>query len=161
MRSSRRNTRRDFCSITRHMAIRMKARTHWTHSDMWSQLATMPEWSSNIGDWKSEKKRWNYDRGVICNATCGIHAWRGVIHHWGVLDSSDGVRQLGRSHSTRTYMFLLMWYILIVSIPVSSYTHSMFNCARPWSFLIPEKQPRRPSTSVIMVAASATLLSVS
>jgi len=83
----------------------MEVRTQWTHSDVWSQLATTPEWSFKIGDRQNEKKRWNPDQRAIWNATCWIDAGRGVIRHWGVSDSSDGARPLWRSHSAGTEIF--------------------------------------------------------
>jgi len=64
-----------------------------------------PECSFKIGDRQSEKKRWNSDQRAICNATPGIEAAHGVIHHWGVSDGSDGARPLWRGHSCRTEIF--------------------------------------------------------
>jgi len=89
MRVGRRNTRRDFCSITHRIAIPIQARTQWTHSDVWSQLATTPEWSFKIGDRQNKKKRWNSGQRAIWNATHWIDAGRGVICHRGVSDGSD------------------------------------------------------------------------
>jgi len=40
--AGRRNARRDFRSVTLQIEIRMTAHTQWTHSEVWSQLATMP-----------------------------------------------------------------------------------------------------------------------
>jgi len=90
LRAGRRNARRDFCNVTHCIASPMQERTQWTHSDVWSQLPTTPECSLKIGEWQSEKKRRNCDRRAICNGMGGIEAGRGVIHHRGVLDSSDG-----------------------------------------------------------------------
>jgi len=56
-------------------------------------------------DQQSEKKRRNGNRRVICNATHGIDAGRGIIRHRGVSDGSDGARPLWQSHSDRTEMF--------------------------------------------------------
>jgi len=83
----------------------MQACTQWNHSDVWSQLPTTPECLFKIGDQQSEKKLRNCDRRVICNATRGIDAGRGVICHRGVSDGSDGARPLWRSHSAQTEMF--------------------------------------------------------
>jgi len=87
------------------IAIPMQACTQWTHSDVWSQLATTPECLFKIGDWQSKKKRRNGDRRAICNSTRGIDTGRGVIRHRGVSDGSDGVRPLWRSQSAQTEMF--------------------------------------------------------
>jgi len=83
----------------------MQACTQWTHSDVWSQLATTPECLFKIEDRDSKKKRRNSDRRVIWNVMHGIHAGRVLIRHRGVSDSSDGARPLWRSHSARTEMF--------------------------------------------------------
>jgi hypothetical protein len=64
-----------------------------------------PECSFKIGDRQSEKKWWNCDGRVICNATCGIGAGRGVSRHRDVSDHSDRLRSLWRSHSARTELF--------------------------------------------------------
>ena len=74
------------------------------------------EWDQKMGkikcsfriDWQSEKKRRNSDCWVICKATRGIDAGRGVIRHRGVSDGSDGWCPLWRSYSAQTEMFLLM-----------------------------------------------------
>jgi len=87
------------------IAIPMQACTQWTHSDVWSQLATTPECLFKVGGRQSEKKRWNGDRRPICSSTCGIDAGRGVIRHRGVSDSSDGARPLWRSQSAQTEKF--------------------------------------------------------
>jgi len=83
----------------------MQVCTQWTHSDVWSQLATTPEWLFKIGDRQSKKKRWNGDRRAICDATRGLDAGRGVIRQWGVSDGSDRARPLWQSHSARTEIF--------------------------------------------------------
>jgi len=83
----------------------MQARTQWTHSDVWSQLATLPEWRFKIGDRQNVKKPWNSDQRAILNATGWIDAGRGVIRHRGVSDGSDRARPLWRSHSARTEIF--------------------------------------------------------
>jgi len=70
----------------------------------WDQMMGKIECGFRI-DRKSEKKRWNGDRRVICNATRGIDAGRRVICHRGVSDGSDGARPLWRSHSARTEMY--------------------------------------------------------
>jgi len=87
------------------IAIPVRTCTQSTHSDVWLLLATTPECLFKIGDRQSEKKRWNGDRRVICNATRGIDARRVVIGHRGVSDGSDGVRSLWWSHSAQTEMF--------------------------------------------------------
>jgi len=81
------------------------ALTQWTHSDVWSQLATTPDCLFNIGDRQSEKKRRNGDWRAICNATSGIDARRRVIRLRCVSDSSDGAHPLWRSASTLTEPF--------------------------------------------------------
>jgi len=84
----------------------MQPRTQWTHSEVWSRLATTPERSFTIGDQQNKKKCWNRDRTAICDATCCIDAGRGVIRHWSCSDGSDGGRPLRNSHSARTeYIF--------------------------------------------------------
>jgi len=83
----------------------MHTGTQWTHSDVWSQLATTPQCSFKIGVQQSAKKHWNRDRRVICNATGGIEAGRRVIRYRGVSDGSDGGHPLWRSHSARTDIF--------------------------------------------------------
>jgi len=50
------------------------------------------------------KKRRNFNRRAMCNATRSIDAWRGVIWHLGVSGGTDGARALWRSHSARTEM---------------------------------------------------------
>ena len=79
--------------------------TQWTHSDVWSQLATTPQCSFTIGYRQSQKKWGNCDRRAICNATRRFGAGRGVVCHRGGSDGSDGARPLWRSHSARTEMF--------------------------------------------------------
>ena len=83
----------------------MQACTQWTHSDVWSQLATTPECLFTIGDRQSEKEWRNSDRRAICNATRGIDTGRWQIRLRGVSDGSDRARPLWRSHSARTEMF--------------------------------------------------------
>jgi len=83
----------------------MQAHTQWTDSDIWSQLATKPEYSFKIVDRRSEKKRWNSDSRVICNVTRGIEAGRAVILHSGAYDASDRVSPLWQSHSARMEIF--------------------------------------------------------
>jgi hypothetical protein len=104
------NAGRDFRSVTHSIAIPMQARTQRTQSDVWSQLATTPEWSFTIGDRQNEKKRWNSDQRAIWNSTRWIDAGRRVIRHWGVSDGSDGARPLWRSHSARTEIFFADGY---------------------------------------------------
>jgi hypothetical protein len=87
------------------IAIPMQACTQWTHSDVWSQLATTPGCLVKVGERQSEKKRRNGDRRAICNSTRGIDVGRGVIRHRGVSDGSDGARPLWRSQSAQTEMF--------------------------------------------------------
>jgi len=87
------------------IAIPMQACTKWTHSDVWSQLATTPECLFKRGDQQREKTRQNSDRRAIRNAMRGIDAARSVIRHRGVPERSDGARPLWRSHSARTEMF--------------------------------------------------------
>ena len=88
------------------IAIPMQTCTQWTHSDVWSQLATTLDCLFKIGDRQREKKQRNSDRRAIWNATRGIESGRGVmIWHQGVSNSSDGARPLWRSHSARTEMF--------------------------------------------------------
>jgi hypothetical protein len=79
--------------------------TQWTHSDVWSQLATMLQCSFTIGYRQSEKKPQNCDQRVICNAMCGIGTGHRVIWHQGDSDGSDGALSLWWSQSTRTEMF--------------------------------------------------------
>ena len=90
---------------TSPIAFQMHAFTQWTHSDLWSQLAPTPECLFKIGDWQSEKNRWNSDWRAICNATRGIETGCGVIRHRGVSDGSDGACPLWRSLSVRTEIF--------------------------------------------------------
>ena len=80
----------------------MQACTQWTHSDIWSQLATTPECSFKIGERQSGKKWQNGDRRVICDPTRGVDTGRGVICHRGVSDGSD------RAISPGQKRFLLM-----------------------------------------------------
>jgi len=79
--------------------------TQWTHSDVWSQLATTQQCSFTIAYRQSQKKWRNCDRRAICNATRRFGAGRGVVCHLGGSDGSDGARPLWRSHSARTEMF--------------------------------------------------------
>ena len=76
-----------------------------THSDQWSQSATMPQCSFTREYWQSKKNWRNCDGSVICNVMRGIGTGRRVICHWGLSDSSDGARPLWRSHSAQTEMF--------------------------------------------------------
>jgi len=76
-----------------------------------SQISERPECTSiTAGAFRSiwECSCWvwgrNGDRRAMCNATRGIDTGRGVIRHRRVSDSSDGARQLWRSHSSRTEM---------------------------------------------------------
>jgi len=119
--AGRRNARRDFRSVTHCIAIPMQARTQWTNSDLWLQLATRPECSFEIGDRQSEKKWWNRDRRAICNAMRGIEAGRRVICHWGVSNGSDGVRPLWPSQSARTEMFFADVSSRILSLTMNSH----------------------------------------
>jgi len=118
----------------------MQACTQWTHSDIWSQLATMPQCLFEIGDRQSEKKRWNGDQRAICDAPHGLDARRGVIRHRGVSDGSDGARPLSRSHSARTDMFfadatpsftapLRKWYGNLAFNPTFSSLGNPRNCS--------------------------------
>jgi len=104
-RAGRRNARRDIRSVTHRIPIPMQARTQWTHTDVFSQLATTPEWSFKIGDRQNAKRQWNSDRRAIYNATRCFDAGRGVIRHRGVSDGSYGARPVWRSHSARTEYF--------------------------------------------------------
>jgi len=79
--------------------------TQWTHSDVWSQLATTPECLFKIGDRQSEKKQLNGDRRAICNVTRCIDAGRRGIRHRGVSESSDRAIPPGRK------CFLLMYFL--------------------------------------------------
>jgi hypothetical protein len=78
LRPGRTDMRRDFCNVSHRIAILMQARTQWTHSDVWSQLAITPECSFELGDWQSENKRCNSTQRVIYNAmrvigsSCGV-----------------------------------------------------------------------------------------
>jgi len=80
----------------------MQARTHWTHSDVWSQGSAMPGRLFTIGDRQNEKTWWNSDQRAICNATSWIDAGRGVTRHQGFSDSSDGARPLRWTQSAWT-----------------------------------------------------------
>jgi len=79
--------------------------TQSTHSNIWPQLATMPQCVFTIGYRQSEQKRRNRDWRAICTATRCIGAGRRVVCHRGVSDGSDRVRPLWWSHSARTEMF--------------------------------------------------------
>jgi len=65
----------------------------------WSSL---PEWLFGIGDWQSEKKRWNCDGREICNTTRGIDTGSGVSRHRDDSVCSDGACPLWQRHSART-----------------------------------------------------------
>jgi hypothetical protein len=80
-----------------------------------------PEYSFKIGDRQSVKKRWHCDRRVICNATRGIGAGRGVILHRDVSDGSDGPRPLWWSHSTRMELFFADAIFYAFRIVTTSY----------------------------------------
>jgi len=79
--------------------------TQWSHSDIWSPLATTTQCSFTIGYRQSEKKQWNCDHRAICTAMRGIGAGRGVICQRGDSDGSGGAHPLWHSHPTRTEMF--------------------------------------------------------
>ena len=136
-RAGRRNARRDIRIVTQRLAIPMQALTQWTHSDVLSLFATIPEWSFKIGDRQNAKRQWNRDRRAIYNATRCIDAGCGVIRHRSVSDGSDGARPLWRSHSARTEYFsadvqcllrtncwvtscIQWWYKCIVRWPVTA-----------------------------------------
>ena len=85
----------------------MKVHTQWTHSDVWSQLATTPVWSFIIEDWQNAKTRWNSDRRVIYNPTPCIHSRHRAIHHRGVSYGSEGTRPLWRCHPARIEYFFV------------------------------------------------------
>jgi len=79
--------------------------TQWTHSDVWSQLATTPNCVFPIGYRQSRKKWRNCNRRAIHNATRSIGARRAAVCNRGVSASSDGVRSLRPCHSAWTEMF--------------------------------------------------------
>jgi len=79
--------------------------TEWTHSDVWSPLATTPQCSFTIGYRQSQKKWQNCYRRAIWNATNHFGAGHGVVCHRGGSDGSGGARPLWRSHSAWTEMF--------------------------------------------------------
>jgi hypothetical protein len=83
----------------------MHTHTQWTHSDAWSQLATMPGWSFKIGGRQNEKIRGNSAQRAICNATRWIDVGRRVLCHWGIFDRSDRVHPLWWSHSAQTELY--------------------------------------------------------
>jgi hypothetical protein len=80
------------------IAIPMQGWTQWIHSDVYSQLATLPECMFKIGDRQSEEKRGNGDRRALCSATRSLDAGCGVIRN-------RGVWRLWRSASTLTQPF--------------------------------------------------------
>jgi len=114
--AGRRNPRRDFRSLTHHIAILMQEHPQWTHSNVWSQLATTAECSFKIEDWQSEKKLWTCDLRTICNATRVIDAGCGDIRHRGVSDSSHRAPPRWRSHSAWMEMSFADDTIATVSI---------------------------------------------
>jgi hypothetical protein len=79
--------------------------THWTHFDVWPQLATTSQCLFTIEYWQSKKRQWNCDWQAICDALCGFCAWCIAICHWGVSEGSAGVRPLWCSHSAWMEMF--------------------------------------------------------
>ena len=90
----------------------------WTHSDVWSQLATTLRCSCTIGYRQREKKRRNRDWRAIFNATRRIGAGHGLVCHRGVSDGSDGAIPPGRK------CFLLMKYDIYVK-DVVLHAHSL------------------------------------
>jgi len=94
----------------------MQARTHWTHSDVWLQLAKKPESSFKLGDRQSKKKQWHRNLRAICNSTRGFDAGHGVIRHQGVYDNSERVRPLWRSHSAWTKMCFAHGIVIFTTI---------------------------------------------
>jgi len=97
----------------------MQELTQWTHSDIWSQLATTREWSFKLGDRQNERKQQKSDQRAIWNRTYSIDARRGIIRQQGVSDVSDGVRPLPWSHSGRTE---------IIFAVVSSVQYLLLDC---------------------------------
>jgi len=83
----------------------MRARVHWAHSDVWSQLAPTPECSFNMGDWQSERNQWSCDWRAECNTMHGIDTGRGVICHKGFSDGCDGAHPLWHSDYAWTEMY--------------------------------------------------------
>ena len=134
--------RREFPSVTHRIAIPMQARTQWTNSNVWLQLATTPEWSFTIGDRQNENEWWNREQRAIWNATCWIDARRRVIHHQADSDGSDGVRPLWQSHSARTKMCfadvlsgLLFFVISPISLEHLFITSVFYYCTIQLAFL--------------------------
>jgi hypothetical protein len=119
--TGRRSARRDFRSITHRIAIPMKARSQWTHSDIWSPFATTPELLFSIGDRQHEKKWWNSNQRAIWIATRWIDPGHGVFCHWGVSHGTDGVCPLRRSHSAQTKIFF-------ADVILYSYNQSTIQC---------------------------------
>ena len=60
---------------------------------------------------------------------------------------------LAAHHRHRRRQRPLHWYIYLVSIPVTGHTHHTFKCAITRALSIPRDKLRRPSPSVINVAA--------
>ena len=104
--------------------------TQLISSDVWSQLAPMPQCLVTIEYRRSEKKWWNSDWRAIWNQTRGFGARRGVICHRGVSDGFDWVSPLWRSHSAQTEMLFadefkiiksMLWYYILL-LPNIMYT---------------------------------------
>jgi len=87
--------------ITDRTTIPMEVRTHPTHSNVWSQLATIQECSCRLEDIHRRMKQRYSDWTAICKMTGGINAGCGVCRHWDVSNISDTVRPLCLSHSAQ------------------------------------------------------------
>jgi len=103
--AGRRNARRGFRSVAHRIAILMQVGTRWIYFDLWPQLATMPECSSEIGDRQHEKHQCNCYGRVICNGTRGINARCAVSRHRNESDGSDELYPLWRSGSAQIGFF--------------------------------------------------------
>jgi len=116
----------------------MHACTQWTHSEVWSQLATTPEGLFKIGDRQSEKKWRNGDRRAICDAMRGLDAGRRVIRPRGVSDGSDGARPLWRSNSARTEIFFADEpHMHKLVIGGAAWRHPRSGCQDSWKASVP------------------------
>jgi len=110
----------------------------WNHrKSEWAQKMGMIQCVFRI-DRQSEKKRRNGDRRVICNATSGIDAGRGVIRHRGVSDGTDWVRPLWRSHSAQTEMFFAdvvesKFFLIDHLVSISSHNTLPLNNSGIWN----------------------------
>ena len=97
----------------------------WTHSDVWSQLATTRHCSITIRYWQSEKRQRNSHGRALSTATRCIGAEPRVFCHLSIFDGYGWAGPPGQSHSARTEMlFANACLLLLPPQPVTILEHN-------------------------------------